>query len=180
MGSATGLPVPLTSCIGRADDAAQLARLLEASRLVTVTGPGGTGKTRLVIELARRVGDTFPDGAWFVELAAAAEAAQVPAEVISVLGVQQDPGRSPLDVLAEVLASRRLLLILDNCEHVLAAVTELCTAVLARADEVHILVTSRERLGLGEEAQYRLSPYERWGHPRPCGPAVNGILCSMV
>ena len=165
--STTGLPALLTSFIGRADDAAQLARLLEDSRLVTVTGPGGTGKTRLVIELARRVGDTFPDGAWFVELTAAAEAAHVPAEVMSVLGVQQDPGRSPLDVLAEVLAPRRLLLILDNCEHVLAAVAELCTTLLARADEVHILVTSRERLGLAEEAQYRLSPLELPGSDEP-------------
>jgi predicted ATPase/DNA-binding CsgD family transcriptional regulator len=160
VGSATGIPAPLTSFVGRADDTAQLTRLLEDSRLVTVTGPGGAGKTRLATELARRVEDRFPDGAWLVELGAATEAAQVSAKVMSAIGAQQDPGKPPLEVLAEVVAPRRLLLILDNCEHVLAAVAELCAALLASADEVHILATSRERLGVAGEAQYRLSPLE--------------------
>jgi predicted ATPase/DNA-binding CsgD family transcriptional regulator len=160
VGSATGISAPLTSFVGRADDTAQLTRLLEDSRLVTVTGPGGAGKTRLATELARRVEDRFPDGAWLVELGAATEAAEVPAEVMLALGAQQDPGKPPLEVLAEVVAPRRLLLILDNCEHVLAAVAELCAALLASADEVHILATSRERLGVAGEAQYRLSPLE--------------------
>jgi non-specific serine/threonine protein kinase len=167
VGNTTGFPAPLTSFVDRVADTAQLTMLLADSRLVTVTGPGGTGKTRLVTELARQVEGTFPDGAWFVELGAAAEAAQVPAEVMSALGVQQDSGRSPLDVLAEVMAPRRLLLVLDNCEHVLAAVAELCAVLLARADEVRILVTSRERLSVAGEAQYRLAPLGLPGSDEP-------------
>jgi predicted ATPase/DNA-binding CsgD family transcriptional regulator len=165
--SHTGIWTPLTSFVGRSDDVAELARLLEDSRLVTVTGPGGVGKTRLATELAREVQDRFPDGAWLVELGAAADAAQVTAEVMSVLGVQQDPGRPPLEVLAEVLAPRRLLLILDSCEHVLPAVAELCAVLLRRAEEVRVLATSREQLGLGGETWYRLSPLELPGSGEP-------------
>jgi non-specific serine/threonine protein kinase len=145
--------------VGRGNDAAELTKLLEDNRLVTVTGPGGVGKTRLATELARQVQDQFPDGVWFVELGAAAEA-QVTAEVMSVLGVRQDPGRPALKVLAEMLAPRRLLLILDNCEHVLPAVAELCAVLLGSADEVRVLATSREQLGLRGELWYRLSPLE--------------------
>ncbi len=152
--------VPLTSFVGRANDVAELSGLLEENRLVTVTGPGGVGKTRLVAELVRRLHNQFPDGVWFIDLAAVAEGQQVPAEVMSALGVQQDPGRGPLEVLAEVLAPRRLLLVLDSCEHVLPAVAELCEALLASADEVFILTTSREQIGMGGEAWYRLSPLE--------------------
>ena len=163
----SGIWTPLTSFVGRANDAAELIKLLEDSRLVTVTGPGGVGKTRLAAELARRVRDRFPDGVWLVELGAAADAAQVAAEVMSALGVQQDPGRPPLEVLAEVLAPRRLLLILDSCEHVLSAAAELCGVLLRSADEVRVLATSREQLGLGGEAWYRLSPLELPGSDEP-------------
>jgi non-specific serine/threonine protein kinase len=163
----TGIWTPLTSLVGRENDTAELIRLLEDGRLVTVTGPGGVGKTRVAAELARRVRDRFPDGVWLVELCAAADAAQVAAEVMSALGVQQDPGRPPLEVLAEVLAPRRLLLILDSCEHVLSAAAELCAVLLRSADEVRVLATSREQLGLGGEAWYRLSPLELPGSDEP-------------
>jgi predicted ATPase/DNA-binding CsgD family transcriptional regulator len=163
----TGIWTPLTSFVGRVDDADKLTRLLEDYRLVTVTGPGGVGKTRLATEVARRVGERFPDGVWFVDLRVAADGAQVAAEVMSALGVQQDPGRPPLEVLAEALAPQRLLLILDNCEHVLAAVADLCAILLAGADEVCVLATSREQLGIGGETRYRLAPLElpRSGQP---------------
>ena len=154
------LPVPATSFVGRQVEVKQLAELVRAHRLITLTGVGGVGKTRLAVQVAWELVEEFPDGVWLVELGAAADAAQVAAEVMSVLGVQQDPGRPPLEVLAEVLAPRRLLLILDSCEHVLAATAELCGVLLRSADEVRVLATSREQLGLGGEAWYRLSPLE--------------------
>jgi non-specific serine/threonine protein kinase len=174
----TGIWTPLTSFVGRANDAAELSRLVQDNRLVTVTGPGGVGKTRLATELARRVQDRFPDGVWLVELGPVAEAAQVPAEVMSALGVRQDPGRPSLRVLAEVLAPRRLLLILDSCERVLPAVAELCGALLRNADEVRVLATSREQLGLGGEARYRLAPLELPASDEP--EAVRGSAAAAL
>ena len=177
-GRMTGIWTPLTSFVGRAHDVAELTRLLDDYRLVTVTGPGGVGKTRLATEVARRLEDRFPDGVWLVELGAVADAAQVPTEVTSALGVQQDPGRPPLEVLAEVLAPRRLLLILDNCEHVLPAVAELCGVLLTGADEVRVLATSREQLGVGGEARYRLSPLELPGSDEP-GAVGNSAAAAL-
>jgi predicted ATPase/DNA-binding CsgD family transcriptional regulator len=162
-----GIWAPLTSFVGRANDVAELAGLLDEYRLVTVTGPGGVGKTRLAAEVARRVADRFPDGVWFIALGAIADEAQVPAELMAVLRVKQDPGRPPLEAVTDVLTPRRLLLILDNCEHVLSAVTRLCDFLLNRADEVRVLVTSREYLGIGGEARYRLSPLELPGSGEP-------------
>jgi non-specific serine/threonine protein kinase len=164
--------------VGRADDAAELSRLLEDNRLVTVTGPGGVSKTRLATELARRIQGRYPDGVWFIELGAATDAAAVSAEVMSALGVRQDPGRPPLEVLAEVLAPRRLLLILDSCEHVLPAAAELCGVLLSSADEVRVLATSREQLGLGSEAWYRLSPLELPARDEP-GPVRESAAAAL-
>jgi predicted ATPase/DNA-binding CsgD family transcriptional regulator len=158
---------PLTSFVGRANDAAELTRLLSDYRLVTVTGPGGVGKTRLATEVARHVENWFPDGVWFIELGATTDAAQVPTELTSALGIQQVRGRPALEVLAEALAPQQLLLILDNCEHVLSAVAELCGALLSSADEVRVLATSREQIGIGGEVRYRLSPLDLPGSGEP-------------
>jgi predicted ATPase/DNA-binding CsgD family transcriptional regulator len=159
-GHTTGIWTPLTRFVGRAQDAAELKRLLERHRLVTVTGPGGVGKTRLAAEVARQMTDSFPDGTWFVGLGAVTDPAQVTAEVSAALSVPQDPERPALQVLADALAPRRLLLVLDNCEHVLGAVAAACNAILGTAEEVRVLVTSREQLGMGGETRYRLSPLE--------------------
>jgi predicted ATPase/DNA-binding CsgD family transcriptional regulator len=155
------------SFTGRANDVTELTRLLEDYRLVTVTGPGGVGKTRLATEVARHVADRFSDGVWFVELGTVADATQVPREVTSALGVRQDPGRPLQEVLAEVLASRQLLIVLDNCEHVLSTVANLCGILLRSADEVRVLATSREQIGVGGETRYRLSPLELPGSDEP-------------
>ena len=136
----------------------RVAGLLGEYRLVTVTGPGGVGKTRLAAEVAGRVADRFADGAWLVELAAVQEQALVPAAVAGALGVQQAPGMSVMESLAGVLARQQLLLVLDNCEHVLGAVAELCGGLLAAADDVRVLATSREPAGVAGEARYRLRP----------------------
>ena len=149
---------PLTSLVGREHDTTEVARLLKEYRLVTVTGPGGVGKTRVATEVARRMADQFPDGVWLIDLGTVTDAAQVPEEVAAALGVQQDPDRPAVAGIAEALAPRRLLLVLDNCEHVLPAVADLSAALLGSADDVRTLATSREQIGVGGEARYRLAP----------------------
>ncbi|MDR3032198.1 MAG: hypothetical protein LBV78_03675, partial [Kitasatospora sp.] len=153
-----GFPAALTSFIGRGADVAEVAGLLDEYRLVTVTGPGGMGKTRLAGEVARRVAGRFADGVWLVELASVRDPALVPAAVSVALGVGQAPGTSLMDALAATVRRRQLLLVLDNCEHMLAAVAELCAALLPVADDMRILATSRELVGVAGEARYRLGP----------------------
>jgi predicted ATPase/DNA-binding CsgD family transcriptional regulator len=125
---------------------------------VTVTGPGGAGKTRLAGEVARRVAGRFADGAWLAELAPVQDPAQVPAVVAAALGVRELPGTSPVEVVARVLARQQLLLVLDNCEHVIGAAAELCAGLLLACDDVRVLATSREPLRAAGEARYRLGP----------------------
>jgi DNA-binding SARP family transcriptional activator len=157
------LPAQLTSFVGRGDELARVAKLLAESRLITLTGPGGAGKTRLSIEAAARVADQVPDGVWFVPLAPVRDALDVPQAVLAAIGAQDlawptDPveaarlaAMEPLDRLSDVVASQRLVLVLDNCEHVLDAVARLAARVLADAAGVRILATSREPLGLTGE-----------------------------
>jgi predicted ATPase/DNA-binding SARP family transcriptional activator/DNA-binding CsgD family transcriptional regulator len=166
-----GLAPALTSFVGRAGEVDEVAGLLGEYRLVTVTGPGGVGKTRLAGEVARRAAGNFADGVWLVELAAVQEPALVPAAVAAALGVPQAPGMSVVDSLAEVLARQQLLLVLDNCEHVLGAVAELCGALLPAADDVRVLATSRELLGVAGEARFRVPPL---GLPGPGEQAETG------
>jgi predicted ATPase/DNA-binding CsgD family transcriptional regulator len=147
-----------TSFVGRAGAVREVAALLDQYRLVTVTGPGGSGKTRLAGEIARRVAVRFADGAWLVELAPVADPAQVPWAVAAALGVREQPGVPPGEVLARVLARQQLLLVLDNCEHVIGAAAGLCAGLLAACDDVRVLATSREPLRVAGEAGYRLGP----------------------
>ena len=123
---------------------------------MTVTGPGGAGKTRLAGQVANQVAGRFADGAWLVELAPVRDPVLVPAMVAAALGVREQPGLSAAAALARVLARRQLLLVLDNCEHVIGAAAELCAGLLAACDEVRVLATSREPLRVAGEARYRL------------------------
>jgi len=160
-GSAGGLHgfVPaLTSFVGRAGPVREVAALLDRSRLVTVTGPGGTGKTRLAAEVARQVAGRFADGAWLVELAPVRDPALVPAVVAVALGVRDQPGVPAAAAVTRVLARQQVLLVLDNCEHVIDAAAELCAGLLAACDDVRVLATSREPLAVAGEARYRLGP----------------------
>ena len=153
-----GFTPSLTRFIGRAGAADDVARLLVEYRLVTVTGPGGVGKTRLAAEVAERVVGRFADGVWLVELATVLDPAQVPATVAAALGVREQPGVAVTDLLAGLLARQQMLLVLDNCEHLAGAVAQMCAEVLPVADDVRILATSREPLGVAGETRYRLPP----------------------
>ena len=157
-GRVHGLPAALTSFVGRAEPVREMAGLLDRHRLVTVTGPGGTGKTRLAAEVARQVADRHADGAWLVELAPVRDPALVPVVVAAALGVRHQPGVPAAEAVAQVLARQQLLLVLDNCEHVIGAAAELCAGLLAACDDVRILATSREPLAVAGEARYRLAP----------------------
>ena len=158
VGAMHGFPALRTSFIGRAGPVRELAVLLERHQLVTVTGPGGSGKTRLAGEVARQVAGRFADGVWLVELAQVQDPGQVPAAVAVALGVLEQPGAPIAGTLARVLARQQLLLVLDNCEHVLDAAAGLCAELVAACDDLRVLATSREGLRVAGESRYRLSP----------------------
>jgi predicted ATPase/class 3 adenylate cyclase len=143
-------PAP-TSFIGRESEVAEVHAAVKAHRLVTLTGVGGVGKTRLALEVAGRLVDEFPDGVWFFELAAVADPAAVPDAVAAVLGITQQPGRSVAQSVAAALEGRVRLLVLDNCEHVLEAAADLIEAILAASATTKIVATSREGLGIADE-----------------------------
>ena len=151
-------PAALTSFIGRSGPVNDVAGLLDRYRLVTVTGPGGAGKTRLAGEVARLAADRFSDGVWLAELAAVRDPALVVAEVAAALAVRDLPSVPLTEVLVRVLARRQLLLVLDNCEHVIDGVATLCAQLLPAADDLRVLATSREALRVAGEARYRLGP----------------------
>jgi predicted ATPase len=130
--------------------------VVKAHRLVTLTGVGGVGKTRLAVEVAARPVDEFPDGVWFFELPAVADPAAVPDAVAAVLGITQQPGKNVTDTVATALEGRSRLLVLDNCEHVVDSVADLVEAILAASATVTILATSREGLGVSEEQLWRV------------------------
>jgi predicted ATPase len=140
-----------TSFIGRESEVAEVHAAVKAHRLVTLTGVGGVGKTRLALEVAGRLVDEFPDGVWFFELAAVADPAAVPDAVAAVLGITQQPGRSVAQSVAAALEGRVRLLVLDNCEHVLEAAADLIEAILAASATTKIVATSREGLGIADE-----------------------------
>jgi predicted ATPase len=140
-----------TSFIGRESELAEVQAAARAHRLVTLTGVGGVGKTRLALEVAARLSGEFPDGVWFFELAAVADPAAVPDAVAAVLGITQQPGKTVSESVADVLEGRVRLLVLDNCEHVLDAAADLVEKIVARSASVRILATSREGLRVADE-----------------------------
>ena len=175
-GSLHGFHNALTSFVGRAQVVDEVAAELGQYRLVTVTGPGGAGKTRLAGEVARQVAGRFADGVWLAELAAVTDPAQVTAMVGTALGIRDLPSVAAADALAQTLARRQLLLVLDNCEHVIGAAAELCGRLLLGADDVRVLATSREPLRIAGEVRHRLGPLTL---PHPGDPAAAG-QCEAV
>jgi non-specific serine/threonine protein kinase len=152
----SSLPVPLTSFVGRHLEVVEVRELLKTTRLLTLTGVGGVGKTRLALEVATSSGAEYQAGAALVELAALADPALVPQAVASVLGVPEQPGRPMLHTVLSALRRRPVLLVLDNCEHLVQACAELAESVLRACPDVRILATSREPLDLGPEMTWRV------------------------
>jgi predicted ATPase/DNA-binding XRE family transcriptional regulator len=151
--SRSNLPIAVDSFVGRRMELAEIARAVRADRLVTLTGPGGSGKTRLALEAAASLVPEFADGVWLAELAAVSNSARLPGTVAQVLGVSDRPGEALGDRLADWLRDRHLLLILDNCEHIVEAVCSLCEWLLPACSRLRILATSREFLDVrGEHA----------------------------
>ncbi len=152
------LPASLSSFIGREREIATLAATLGASRLTTLTSVGGTGKTRLALEVAREMLPLYPDGVWLVELAPLAEPTRVAHAVAAVLGVKEDAGRPVIEALARYARGRRMLLLLDNCEHLVHACAEVARQLLQSAPALTILASSREPLHVAGEAQFPVAP----------------------
>src|SRR5277367_5366723 len=145
-----------SSFIGRESELDEVQAAVKAHRLVTLTGVGGVGKTRLALEVARRLADEFPDGVWVFELAAVTDPAAVPDAVAAVLGITQQPGKTVTESVASALEGRSRLLVMDNCEHVVDSVADLVEAILAASATVTILATSREGVGVSEEQLWRV------------------------
>lgn len=152
------LPVQLTSFVGRAQELAELDALLDSRRLVTLTGVGGTGKTRLALAGAASRAERYPDGAWFVDLAPLTEAANVAELVAATLGARDLPGRSAEELVSAHLERRLALVVLDNCEHVIGSAAALVAALLRACPKVTLLATSREPLAVAGETVLPLAP----------------------
>ena len=152
------LPAPRSTFIGRKQQIEEVKRELALTRLLTLTGAGGSGKTRLALELARDLLEAYPNGAWLVELAPLSEEALVPKAVAEVLKVPERPGETLTDTLAEVLRDRQLLMVLDNCEHLLEVTARLVDTLLDSCPRLQIMATSREGLGVEGELRWPVPP----------------------
>jgi non-specific serine/threonine protein kinase len=154
------LPVQLTTFVGRVQEVSEIRSELITTRLLTLTGPGGVGKTRLALRVAEEELARFEGGVWFVELAPITEPGLVLQTVANLFEVRENPGDSLFSALARILAPRHLLLVLDNCEHLLAACVDLVYRLLRACPKLVVLATSREVLGLAPETIWRVPPLE--------------------
>jgi predicted ATPase/class 3 adenylate cyclase len=155
------LPVQLSSFIGREREVRDAASISKSARLVTLTGAGGCGKTRLALQVAAELAAQHPDGAWFADLSALTNGALVPSAVAAAVAVEEQRNRPAIDTLVEALAHRRLLLVIDNCEHVVEACAGLVDRLLRAAPDVRILATSRESLRVPGERIWPVGPLNR-------------------
>ena len=163
------LPRSTTTLVGRSRVLSEVASLVRSRPLVTLSGVGGVGKTRLALAVGAELAEEFPDGVWLVELAPVGDAEAVPDAIATALGITPQGGARVIDTVAEALAGRRVLIVVDNCEHVLAAAAEAIGEILARSDVPRVLATSREHLRAPGEALLTVSPL-----------AVDGVTSDAV
>src|SRR5215469_7897474 len=154
----SGLPAELNSFVGRRPELREVKRLLSTTRLLTLTGSGGVGKTKLALRAAAEISRGFPDGAWLVMLDAIRDPLLVTQAVFGALGVQDLSSGLSLSSLADYLAGKRLLLVLDNCEHLLDGCAVLVSTLIASCPNLHVLATSRQALGVAGEVRMVVPP----------------------
>ena len=167
------LPEEPNTFIGRERELVELRQLLQRTRALTLCGPGGIGKTRLALRLLATAAAEFPDGVWFVELADLRQPELVVSRIAAVIGITEEAGRPLLETLGDALRPRRMLLALDNCEHLLDACAQVGRHMLASAPGLRLLNTSREPLSVAAETIWRVPPLSVPGGgpgPRPPGP----------
>ena len=164
------LPLQLTSFVGRSAEVAEVKRLLSRAHSVTLVGPGGVGKTRLAIEAARQSADEFPEGVWLIELASLTDTSLVPQAVANSLRIREQPGVAIADTIVRYLERRHILLVLDNCEHLIQPVAELVETILRSCPVIRVLATSREALRVDGEATF----------PVPALSVPDAVLSRMV
>jgi predicted ATPase/transcriptional regulator with XRE-family HTH domain len=159
-GAQSTLTLPPTSFVGRQREVAELQQLLPTTRLLSIVGPGGIGKTRLALEAARLSASTYADGAFVVDLAPLSQAELVIPTTAQVIGLRVELDRQPLQHLVAFMAPRHLMLVIDNCEHVIDSCAELAQALMEQCPDVRLLTTGREPLGVDGETVWRLEPLE--------------------
>jgi predicted ATPase/class 3 adenylate cyclase len=174
------LPAVLPSLIGRADDVASLVALVSARRVVSIVGAGGIGKTRLALATAHALRDEFAHGAWMVELAPVADPALLPAAVAQALGATLSGNRNAQDEVIDALRDRAVLLVLDNCEHLLDAASAFSQALIERAAKAHLLITSQELLKIADEHLYRVATLSLPGTPDLAAAQASGAVALLV
>jgi predicted ATPase/DNA-binding CsgD family transcriptional regulator/Tfp pilus assembly protein PilF len=170
------LPSEPNSFVGRERDLADLAMLLADVRMLTLSGPGGVGKTRLATRLAGQLAGRFGDGAWLVELAEVSDPALVTVRVSALLGIREEPDRPLIETLADALRQRQLLIVLDTCEHLIEAVADIAHRLLTDCPQVRIMATSREPLHVRGETVWRVPPLA----VPPAGPAAAQTLTELA
>ena len=148
------LPVQLTSFVGRENEIAELKQELESHHLITLTGSGGTGKTRLSLQVAAELLEKFDHGVWFIELAPLADPDLIPQTILSSIGISEQPNKTPLEILKEYLHEKKVLIVLDNCEHLVTASAKVANTLLSAASNLKVLASSREALGVKGELSY--------------------------
>jgi Adenylate and Guanylate cyclase catalytic domain len=171
------LPAQLSAFIGRQREVAEVRALVESARLVTLTGAGGCGKTRLGLQVAAELLEGSGDGVWLAELAAVTDEDAVPAAICGALRLDVDPGRPALEALLDALALQDVLIVVDNCEHLIGGCAKVAEAIVRHCPRVHLLATSREPLGIGGEIIYRVPSLSLPGPADSAAAAEHVVPC---